>query len=186
MLQPAGAVARRLEVVVGDITKQDVEGLVNAANEGLLGGGGVDGAIHAAAGPQLLDACIELPEVRPGVRCPVGQARITPGFELGPRFVVHTVGPVWRGGRHAERTQLAAAYRSAFELAAEHGLRSLAFPAISTGIFGYPLEEACEVAVGALETALLTPSSIERVLLVAYDERVAVVLRAAVEHWQTR
>jgi O-acetyl-ADP-ribose deacetylase (regulator of RNase III) len=185
MLQPASDAARRLEVVVGDITTQDVEALVNAANEGLLGGGGVDGAIHGAAGPQLLDACLELPEVRPGVRCPIGQACITPGFELRARFVVHTVGPIWRGGRHGEGALLAAAYRSAFELAARHGVRSLAFPAISTGIFGYPLEEACEVAVSTLEAALLAPSSIVRVLLVAHEERVAAVLRAAVERWHS-
>jgi O-acetyl-ADP-ribose deacetylase (regulator of RNase III) len=178
--------ARRLEVVVGDITAYDVDALVNAANERLLGGGGVDGAIHAAAGPQLLDACLELPEVSPGVRCPVGEARITPGFDLRARFVIHTVGPVWRGGNRREAAQLASAYRSAYALAVEQGLRSLAFPAISTGIFGYPLEEACQIAVATLEAELLRPSSVEQVLLVAFDERVEAALDTAVERWSRR
>jgi O-acetyl-ADP-ribose deacetylase (regulator of RNase III) len=156
-----------------------VDAIVNAANEALLGGGGVDGAIHHAAGPRLLEACRALREVRPGVRCPTGEARITPGFDLPARFVIHTVGPVWRGGQYGEALQLAAAYRNACALASERGLRSVAFPAISTGVYGYPLDAACGIAVSALDAALLAASSIESILLVAFDARTRDALEAA-------
>jgi len=142
-----------LDVRQADITTLAVDGIVNAANETLLGGGGVDGAIHRVAGPRLLQACRALPEVRPGVRCPTGEARITPGFDLPARFVIHTVGPVWRGGGEGEAELLAACYRNSLRLALEHGLESLAFPAISCGVYGYPVRDAARVAVDSLRTA---------------------------------
>lgn len=175
----ARAALGKLEVMVGDITRCRVDAIVNAANEALLGGGGVDGAIHAAAGGELLRACRALPELVPGVRCPTGQATITPGFRLPARFIIHTVGPVWRGGQHAEAEQLASCYRSSVALAAGHGLTSLAFPAISTGVFGYPVEAACEVAVSTLVAALQEHPSIRRVSLVAFGEAAARAARAA-------
>jgi O-acetyl-ADP-ribose deacetylase (regulator of RNase III) len=123
---------------------------VNAANERMLGGSGVDGAIHRAAGSRLLAACREVPEVSPGVRCPVGEARLTPGFELPARFVIHTVGPIYDEEREPARL-LAAAHRSSLELARAHGLATIAFPAISCGVFGYPIGEAAPVALAACE-----------------------------------
>ena len=176
---PSSNALARVEVLVGDITRLPVDAIVNAANEALAGGGGVDGAIHAAAGPELGRACRALPEVTPGVRCPTGQARITPGFELPARYVIHTVGPIWRGGQRGEPGQLAACYRRSLELANEHQLTTVAFPAISTGVFGYPLESACEVAVEALAGSLELAPAIVRVLLVAFNERSAEALRAA-------
>jgi len=137
-----------LVVEEGDLTRADVDAVVNAANERMLGGGGVDGAIHRAAGPELRAACEAVPEVRPGVRCPTGEARITPGFRLPARFVIHTVGPVYsRPERSAPL--LRAAYRSSLALAGENALASVAFPAISCGVYGYPAAEAAEVALGA-------------------------------------
>lgn len=170
-----------LEVVVGDITRAAVDAVINAANEALAGGGGVDGAIHRAAGPELLDACRALPLVAPGVRCPTGEARITPGFRLPARWVIHTVGPVWHGGGSGEAELLASCYRSSVELARERSLASLAFPAISTGIFGYPLDAACAVAVRALASALLVAPAVSSVSLVAFDDRTASALRAALD-----
>jgi len=140
----------RVEVVEGDITALAVDAIVNAANPSLLGGGGVDGAIHRAAGPGLLAECRALPEVAPGVRCPTGEARITGGHRLPARWVVHTVGPVWRGGDGGEPALLAACYSNSLELAVERGMASFAFPAISCGVFGYPHALAAEVAIGAL------------------------------------
>ena len=137
----------RLQVVTGDITRQDVDIIVNAANEWMLGGGGVDGAIHAAAGPELLEACRAVAEVRPGVRCPTGEARITPGFRLRARFVVHNVGPVWRGGTSGEHELLGSCYRASLALALEAGARTLAFPAISTGVYRFPKERAAGIAL---------------------------------------
>ncbi len=136
-----------MKIVQGDITKLEVDAIVNAANQVMLGGGGVDGAIHRAAGRDLFQACLKVPEVRPGVRCPTGEARITPGFRLPARFVIHTVGPVYRDGRHGEEEKLAACYRNSLSLAAENGCRSIAFPCISTGVYGYPIEDAARVAV---------------------------------------
>ena len=140
----------RIEVVEGDITTLAVDAIVNAANESLLGGGGVDGAIHRAAGPGLLVECRGLPEVRPGVRCPTGEARITGGHRLPARRVIHTVGPVWRGGGLGEPELLAACYLNSLRLAADQGLASIAFPAISCGVFGYPHAPAAAIAVGQL------------------------------------
>src|SRR5215831_6499776 len=129
----------KLRVHHGDITQLQVDAIVNAANEFMLGGGGVDGAIHRAAGPRLLEACRAVAEVRPGVRCPTGEARITPGFDLAARYVIHTVGPVWRGGASGEEDLLAACYRASLGLAEQTGLRSIAFPAISCGVFRFPV-----------------------------------------------
>ncbi len=143
--------AARIEIVQGDLTQQAVDAIVNAANQKMLGGGGVDGAIHRAAGPELLEACRHVPELRPGVRCPTGEARITPGFRLRARHVIHTVGPVYRG-RPRDAELLARAYGSSLELAAEHGLRTIAFPAISCGIYGYPLDEAAAIALRVART----------------------------------
>lgn len=136
-----------LVVETGDLTRCEVDAIVNAANERMLGGGGVDGAIHRAAGPALLDACRQIPEVRPGVRCPTGEARITPGFALAASWVIHTVGPVYRSAQ-ASGPALASAYRSSLDLARSHQLRSVAFPAISCGVYGYPLAEAAAIAIG--------------------------------------
>jgi O-acetyl-ADP-ribose deacetylase len=170
----------RLEVSIGDITRASVDAIVNAANEALAGGGGVDGAIHAAAGvDELARACRALPEVRPGVRCPTGEARITPGFRLPARYIIHTVGPVWRGGQQREAELLAACYTSSVELARAHQLSTLAFPAISTGVFGYPLDAACRVAVNALAGAL-GAAPITRASLFAFGEPTARALRTAI------
>jgi O-acetyl-ADP-ribose deacetylase (regulator of RNase III) len=164
---------------VADITKLAVDAIVNAANERLLGGGGVDGAIHRAAGPELLEACRRIPEVRPGVRCPTGEARITLAFRLPQRFVIHAVGPVWRGGNHGEARLLASCYRNALALAGEHGIRTLAFPAISCGVFGYPLELAAAVSVREIRAALKDGLDFESVILTAFDDEVCKVLEAA-------
>ena len=136
-----------IKIIQGDITTLAVDAIVNAANQVMLGGGGVDGAIHCAAGPELYEACLKVPEVQPGVRCPTGEARITPGFKLPAKFVIHTVGPVYRDGLHGEPEKLAACYRNSLALAAENGCKSIAFPCISTGIYGYPKEEAAQIAV---------------------------------------
>lgn len=154
----------RIELVTADITTLDVDAIVNAANSALSGGGGVDGAIHRAAGPELLDAC------RGVGRCPTGEARITHGFRLPARWVIHAVGPVWRGGQHGERDQLASAYRESLRLAAkpEFGIRSVAFPSISTGAYGYPLAQATEIAVSEIDRFLAGPASLNRVVLCAF------------------
>ena len=159
----------RIQVVFGNITSLAVDAIVNAANEWMLGGGGVDGAIHRAAGPELLDACRAVPEVRPGVRCPTGESRITPGFRLTARHVIHTVGPVWRGGAAGEPELLAGCYRSALELAREHRVKSIAFPAISCGVFGYPAGHAATVAVKTISTYLAAHNTPDSVVLVAFD-----------------
>lgn len=136
-----------IKIVKGDITNLTVDAIVNAANCQMLGGGGVDGAIHWAAGNELYEACLKVPEVRPGVRCPTGEARITPGFKLPAKHVIHTVGPVYRDGLHGEPELLASCYRNALVLAAESGCRTVAFPCISTGVYGYPLVDAARIAV---------------------------------------
>lgn len=139
-----------VEILQADITTLDVDAIVNAANAALSGGGGVDGAIHRAAGPELSAACKAIPMVRPFVRCPTGEARITPGFGLPARWIIHVVGPVWAGGREGEPELLASCYRSALALAQTHDITSIAFPAISCGVFGYPPAQAIEIATGAV------------------------------------
>ncbi|GAB4823419.1 hypothetical protein N2152v2_010465 [Parachlorella kessleri] len=136
----------RLVLQKGDLTRYGGDAIVNAANERMLGGGGVDGAIHRAAGPRLLEECRKVPEVRPGVRCPTGEARITPGANLPARFVIHTVGPVYSSDQ-ASAPLLASAYRSSLRLANEKGIKTIAFPAISCGVFGYPYHKAAKIAI---------------------------------------
>ena len=146
--------SKMIKIIQGDITTLAADAIVNAANQVMLGGGGVDGAIHRAAGPELYEACLKVPEVRPGVRCPTGEARITPGFRLPAKYVIHTVGPVYCDGQHGEPEKLAACYRNSLALAAENGCKSIAFPCISTGIYGYPKEEAAKIAVREVKSFL--------------------------------
>ncbi len=157
-----------IEVIRADITTLEVDAIVNAANESLLGGGGVDGAIHRAAGPELLAAC------RGIGGCPTGEARITPGFKLPAKWVVHTVGPVWHGGAQGEPELLRSCYRSSFALAREKGARSIAFPGISTGVYGYPKREAAEIALAAMREAEV---GFERILACCFSEADAALYR---------
>ena len=154
----------QIEVVRGDITTQNVDAIVNAANESLLGGGGVDGAIHRAAGPELVEECRTLGG------CPTGQARITRGYRLPARFVIHTVGPVWHGGGGDEGTLLAGCYRSSLTLAVERGCHSVAFPAISCGVYGYPLEDAARVSVAAAREFVSGSPPLDLIRWVLFDE----------------
>jgi len=158
-----------------DITTLDVDAIVNAANTSLLGGGGVDGAIHRAAGPELLAAC------RPLGGCPTGSAKITPGFRLPARFVIHAVGPVWRGGGHGEDRLLASCYESALRLAAQHRLRSIAFPAISCGAYRFPVDRAASIAVQSVRQTLAAATGIQHVLLVAFDAAIEAALSKTVQ-----
>jgi O-acetyl-ADP-ribose deacetylase (regulator of RNase III) len=162
-----------IDVIQADITTLEVDAIINASNERMLGGGGVDGAIHRAAGRKLYEACLAIPEVSPGVRCPTGQSRITPAFNLSARHVIHTVGPIWRGGAHREAELLASCYRTALALARQHQVRSVAFPAISCGVYGYPLEEAAAVAVRETRAR---ETDFDRILLVALESDVHDVL----------
>ena len=155
---------QKIEIVRGDITKLDVDAIVNAANTLLLGGGGVDGAIHRAAGPELLAECRTLGGCRPG------EAKITRGYRLPARFVIHTVGPVWRGGKQREAETLANCYQSSLQLAVENGIKTIAFSAISCGAYGYPIPDAAQVAVSTTRDFLATDNNIDKVTFVLWGE----------------
>jgi O-acetyl-ADP-ribose deacetylase (regulator of RNase III) len=156
----------RLEIVQSDITKQAVDAIVNAANNSLLGGGGVDGAIHRAAGPELLAECRTLGG------CPTGEARITRGCNLPARYVLHTVGPVWQGGTRREDELLTNCYRSCFALVVKHGLRTIAFPSISTGAYGFPVARAARLAVAEIKSFLESNSTVDKVIVVCFGRDV--------------
>lgn len=164
-----------LEIILGDITKQPVDAIVNAANTSLLGGGGVDGSIHRAAGPELLDECRTLHG------CETGRAKLTRGYRLPAKYVIHTPGPRWRGGQHGEAELLASCYRSCLALAAEHGCKTLDFPSISTGIYGYPLAEAAQIAVRTIREGLRQYPQLERVRMVCFDEHTLAVYQKALD-----
>ncbi len=166
-----------IEVVHGDITALALDAIVNAANESLLGGGGVDGAIHRAAGAGLLAECSVLSELTPGVRCPTGEARLTEGHELPARYVIHTVGPIWRGGGHGEPELLASCYRESLRLLADYQLGSIAFPAISCGVYGYPPELAAPLAVSEARAWLATSAAPPRVVFCCFDAAMAALYR---------
>ena len=153
----------RIEIVLGDITTQTVDAIVNAANSSLLGGGGVDGAIHRAAGPELLEAC------RKCNGCPTGEARVTPGFKLHARFIIHTVGPVWYGGAHNEDALLARCYRNSLRLAVKHSITTIAFPSISTGAYGFPFTRATTIALNEIKSFLEGNHSIGKITMVCFD-----------------
>lgn len=164
-----------LEVRLGDICRLQVDAIVNAANSSLLGGGGVDGAIHRAAGPDLVHACRLLGG------CKTGDAKITDGFQLPSRFIIHTVGPVWRGGDNDEAELLRSCYRRSLELARKHDVRSIAFPAISCGIYGYPLASAVDVAVTAARESLAQNAGPETIIFACFDETAAGAYRDRLE-----
>ena len=168
-------IADRITVVEGDITRQKVEAIVNAANNSLLGGGGVDGAIHRAAGPELLAECRQLGG------CPIGEAKITDGYNLPARWVIHTVGPIWRGGGHNEEKLLASCYRRSFELVESHNIRTVAFPSISTGAYGFPMERAARIAVTEVKKFLEKNDTVEQVCLVCFGRRAYDIHLAAVK-----
>ena len=152
----------RIEIIEGDITKQQVDAIVNAANQSLLGGGGVDGAIHRAAGPELLEECRKIGG------CPTGEARVTKGYKLPAKWVIHTVGPIWRGGNNNEDQLLASCYQNSLKAAVEIGAKTVAFPSISTGAYGFPLERATKIALTETKKFLEKDQSIEKVVFVCF------------------
>ena len=163
----------KIEIVDTDITLLEVDAIVNAAKNSLLGGGGVDGAIHAVAGPTLLEACKALKG------CGTGAAKITPGFALPAKYVIHTVGPVWRGGQNNEAQLLATCYRNSLNLAVKHRLRTIAFPAISCGVYAYPISEACKIAVAEVSSFLARDETIEKVIFSCFNSDVKKALLEA-------
>ncbi len=170
----------RIQIVNIDITQLQVDAIVNAANNSLLGGGGVDGAIHRGAGPELLEECRGLNG------CPTGEAIITGGYKLPARHVIHTVGPIWKGGGSKERVLLASCYRRSLQCAAENGVRSLGFPAISCGIYGFPLPEACDIAIHEVCTFLEMNQEISTVYFSCFSKEVEEELRRALHQWQEK
>jgi O-acetyl-ADP-ribose deacetylase (regulator of RNase III) len=165
----------KIRLVRGDITRERVDAIVNAANEGLWGGGGVDGAIHRAAGSELAEACTAIRRQQGG--CPTGEAVITPAFNLPARYIIHTVGPVWHGGRQGEPEKLASCYRRSLAVAEENGVRTIAFPAISTGVYGYPVGAACEVALTTVQAH--APEQVEEVRFVLFSDQAYAIYEAA-------
>ncbi|MGI5857835.1 MAG: O-acetyl-ADP-ribose deacetylase [Tepidanaerobacteraceae bacterium] len=155
---------KRIDIVLGDITKVNVDAIVNAANSTLLGGGGVDGAIHRAAGPELLEECRKLNG------CESGKAKITKGYKLPAKYVIHTVGPIWRGGNANEDELLASCYRNSLQLAVENSIKTIAFPSISTGAYRFPLKRAAKIAILEISKFLKNNKSIEKVLIVCFDK----------------
>ena len=166
----------RIEIIQGDITKQAVDAIVNAANCSLLGGGGVDGAIHRAAGPELLAECRTLNG------CKTGEAKITKGYKLPAKYVIHTPGPVWHGGSKGEAELLKSCYLNCLALASENGCKTVDFPSISTGVYHFPLEKASEIAIGAIAEYLSAHPGLERVRMVCFDERTKGYYEAALEN----
>jgi len=165
----------KVEIVQGDITRLEVDAIVTAANTSLLGGGGVDGAIHRAAGPQLLEECRQLGG------CPTGEAKITRGYNLPARFVIHTVGPVWHGGSHGEDELLANCYRNSLRLAAESKIETLAFPSISTGVYRFPIDRACRIALREVQAFRMNKPSLRKVVFVCFSENDAEFYRRALQ-----
>ena len=168
-----------IEIIQADITTLDVDAIVNAANSSLLGGGGVDGAIHRAAGPELLAECSRLGG------CPTGEAKLTGGYNLAARHVIHTVGPIWQDGGESEHELLRSCYRNSLELAVDHGLRSIAFPAISCGVYGFPIADAAVVAMGTTIQFLSGAATLERVIFACSSEEVESSLKNAYQEIQT-
>lgn len=168
---------KRFDIVVGDITRSDAEAIVNAANTTLLGGSGVDGAIHAAAGPELLAECRTLGG------CPTGQAKLTKGYHLRAKYVLHTPGPIWRGGSHGEAAALASCYRSCLSLARDHGIKTVDFSSISTGVYGYPLAQAATVALRAIMDFLAENDLPQQVRMVCHTPQTAEVYRQTWNLW---
>jgi O-acetyl-ADP-ribose deacetylase (regulator of RNase III) len=171
-----------LRIVRSDITTLQVDAIVNAANETLLGGGGVDGAIHRAAGPRLLAACRALPQVRPNIRCPTGEARLTDGFRLPAKHVIHTVGPVWHGGSRNEAGLLTSCYRESLKLAAENSLRTIAFSAISCGVYGYPHEAAAKIAIAESRRFVVNTDDVDEIFFVCFSEEIERAYRDALRN----
>jgi len=169
---------QRIELTIGDITQLDVDAIVNAANRRMLGGGGVDGAIHRAAGAELKKACLAVPEVAPGVRCPTGEARITQGFNLAARYIIHTVGPVFSGGGRGEDKLLNACYINVLKLAEENNIRSIAFPCISTGVYRFPRQVAAKIAIAAVRDWLSAHNLPETVIFRCFSEEDAQYYRS--------
>ena len=166
--------------MVGDITKQKTDAIVNAANNSLLGGGGVDGAIHRAGGPQILEECKKIRAKQGG--CKTGEAKISPGFKLPAKYIIHTVGPIWNGGRNNEDKLLANCYINSLKLAVENKIKTIAFPAISTGVYNFPLERATKIAVSEVEKFLEKNESIEKVIFVCFDEETYLTYKKNVDN----